>query len=94
MRRELVSEDQITRVFNVYDDEDRLVGTDIEQIPTSEELNERTLQQAAVQALQSNKDYLGRSNPTNAQVVAQVRSLTQQTNGLIRLLLKKLDGTD
>ena len=56
--------------------------------------NEATLRDRADQALAVNRAFLAISAPTNAQTVAQVKALTRQQNGIIRLLLRKLDGTD
>lgn len=56
--------------------------------------NEVTLKDNANTALTNNRTYLAIATPTNAQVTAQVRALTQQMNGALRLLLQKLDGTD
>jgi len=61
----------------------------------SRNLNEETLQQQAIQALQNNRDFLALPQPpTNAQVLAQIRALSRQNNGIIRQLLGFLDGTD
>jgi len=60
----------------------------------SRNANEETLQEQAIQALQNNRDFLAIGTPTNAQVLAQVRALTRQNNGIIRQLLGFLDGTD
>lgn len=60
----------------------------------SEQVNESTLKQQASQAWSSNKDYLALATPTNAQVAAQVKALTRQMNGVIRLVTRRLDGTD
>lgn len=50
---------------------------------------ERTqLRQAAVQSLADNATYLAIATPTQAQVVAQVRALTQQTNRIIKRLVQ------
>jgi len=43
------------------------------------------------QALVSNATFQALATPTNAQLIAQVRSLTRQCNGLIRLRLGALD---
>lgn len=57
------------------------------------EQNTDTLRQQASTALAGNQTYLGLASPTNAQVAAQVRALTQQVDGLIRLAIGQLDAT-
>jgi hypothetical protein len=52
------------------------------------------LQQKATQATAANVAFLANATPTNADIVAQVRRLTRECNGLIRLLLGQLDTTD
>lgn len=56
--------------------------------------NQRTIQGQAQSALTDNRTYLGIGSPTNVQIAAQVRALTQQMNGIIRLLLGQFDGTN
>ncbi len=56
--------------------------------------NRATIQQQATTALDNNRTYLAIGSPSAAQVAAQVRALTQQNNGVIRLVLGKLDGTN
>lgn len=58
-------------------------------------VNERTLRDRATQALQANADFLALAlaSPTNAQTLAQVKTLTRECSALIRLLLRKLDTT-
>ena len=56
--------------------------------------NQRTLQDQAQTALATNRTYLAISSPTNAQVAAQVRALTQEVQALIRLALNQFDGTN
>lgn len=56
--------------------------------------NEKTLRDSAAQALATNRTFLAITSPTNAQVSAQVKALTRQNNGIIRLLLQQFDGTD
>lgn len=48
----------------------------------------KTLRQAAAQAVQDNQDFLAIGSPNNAQVLAQVRRLTQQNNAIIRRLIQ------
>lgn len=54
----------------------------------------QTLRTNALAALADNRMFLGLSNPTIAQTSAQVKALTRQTNGLIRLVAELYDGTD
>jgi len=59
-----------------------------------EDSNRRTIEQQAAAALEDNRTYLAIGSPTNAQNLAQIRALTRQINGLIRLQLQDLGGTD
>lgn len=55
-----------------------------------------TITTQATTALGVNRTFLALATPTNAQVVAQVRALTRQNNGIIRLLVNRaslIDGT-
>jgi hypothetical protein len=61
---------------------------------TQASANSDALRAQAEAKLVDNRTFLAIGSPSNAQVLAQVRSLTQQMNGLIRLLTEKLDGTD
>jgi hypothetical protein len=56
--------------------------------------NELDLRAKAEQGLALNKVFLGLANPTQAQVLAQVRLLTREANNLIRLQVSALDSTD
>lgn len=56
--------------------------------------NKATIRQQADTALGNNRTYLAIASPTNAQVIAQVRALTQQMNGVIRLILGNFEGTN
>jgi hypothetical protein len=83
-------------------------GTEVERRPATEqertvlppappdpsETVRTTLQQQAAAAMEANRTWLAVAAPTNAQTLAQVRALTRQMNGAIRLLLNQLDGTD
>lgn len=59
-----------------------------------EQDNETTIRDAAEQALAANRTFLALTNPTNAQVVAQVKALTRQNSALIRLALGRFDAAD
>lgn len=59
----------------------------------AERANETTIRTQADQALATNATFLGIASPTNAQVAAQVKALTRQSNGLIRLALRRFDAT-
>lgn len=56
--------------------------------------NQETLHSRARSAIVANRDFLALASPSNLQNAAQVRSLTQQMNALIRLTLGQLDSTD
>lgn len=56
--------------------------------------NEATIRDRATTALGTNTTFLGIASPTNAQIAAQVKALTRQNNGLIRLVLRRFDATD
>lgn len=56
--------------------------------------NRATIQTQAATALDTNRTFLAIATPTNAQTLAQVKALTRQNNGIIRLLLNQLDGTN
>jgi hypothetical protein len=56
--------------------------------------NRRTVEDRATQALAANATYLAIASPTNAQNLAQIRLLTRECSGIIRLLLNQLDTTD
>lgn len=62
--------------------------------PVTALANETTIRDRAVTALADNQAFLTLASPTNAQTLTQVKALTRQTNGLIRLVLRRLDGTD
>lgn len=68
----------------------RTVSYDVPQ----EQINDETIRQQALDALAANRTYVARQSPTAAQNTAQIKALSQQMNGLIRLVLGRLDGTD
>lgn len=82
-------------------DVDEVFGPDGQVIDTAQVVrdvtrstNGKTIEQQARQALTANRTFLALTTPNNAQAIAQVQALTRQTNGIIRLLLNELDGTD
>jgi hypothetical protein len=56
--------------------------------------NKATIETQARNALTGNRTYLAVASPTNAQVAAQVRALTQQMNGVIRHVVQDFTGTN
>lgn len=56
--------------------------------------NRTTIRTQAADALTANRAFVGLASPTNAQTLAQVKALSRQMNGLIRLQLSLLDATD
>ena len=56
--------------------------------------NERTITDRMDAALTQNKTYLGLATTTAAQDKAQIKALTKQVNGLLRLVGRKLDDVD
>lgn len=79
----------------VYDSQGKLVSSRvITWTTTPEQDNEQSIRQQVAAALATNRTYTARQSPTAAQTTAQVQALSRQNNGLIRLLLSLLDGTD
>jgi len=93
-RRELISTGGGVRLFRVFDDTGKLIGTDQEPIPTLEESNAATLRGRLLQAIAANVTYAALTAPTAAQTTAQTRRNTQQNTALIRLMLDLLDTAD
>ena len=60
----------------------------------SRNANEEELRRLAEVALVNNRDFLAIASPTQVQTLAQVKALSRQNNGVIRMLLGFLDGTD
>jgi hypothetical protein len=54
----------------------------------------RTVAERAQAALTTNATFLAINSPTNAQTLAQVRALTRECSGLIRMALNQFDSTD
>jgi hypothetical protein len=65
--------------------EDRTLTSEETAALTAEQ-NERTVEDRLREALAANKVFLANVSPTNAQTLAQVKSLTRQVSGLIRKL--------
>lgn len=107
MRREVYANGLVVRIEQVDATQftaTNPAGTIIEQRPSTAaeqaavtadtaNTNADTLRAAASGALDTNRTYLAIATPTNAQVSAQVRALTQQNVRIIRLLLGMFDGT-
>lgn len=73
--------------------DDAIAGGYTFPAPPVAQVNAQTLQAKAQAALDANATYLAIASPTNAQVVAQLRRVTQENNALIRLTLGALDDT-
>jgi hypothetical protein len=56
--------------------------------------NKETILARALTALENNLAYIALDPPTNAQAIAQIEALTRQVNGIIRLVLNKLESAD
>lgn len=89
----LVSDDGVTQVYTVLDDNGVQIGTDVVHIPTVSDINLAALQSKAQAAIAANVTFLGLASPTTPQAVAQVQLLTRECSALIRLLLGLLDST-
>jgi hypothetical protein len=59
-----------------------------------EQFNRESIEENALAALADNKAYIDLASPTTAQAGVQIKALTRQMNGLIRLLLDRLDDTE
>ena len=71
-----------------------LVGSQPVQRDVTEESSRRTIHAQAATSLDGNRAFLALTSPTAAQNAAQVKALTRQMNGVIRLVLGQLDATD
>lgn len=56
--------------------------------------NEEVIGQRLDSALDANRTFLALASPTLAQNAAQIRALTQQINGLLRIVRNRLDAVD
>lgn len=61
----------------------RLLATDVEQ----------QIQDKAWAAFQANNDFLAIASPTTAQAVAQVKLLTRECNGILKMIFGIYDST-
>lgn len=82
-----------TDTVTTFDADGNVLSEGSVEIPASE-FNRRTIAQAARDALAANRTFLALAAPTNAQNAAQIKALTRQVNGLIRLVIGQLDATD
>lgn len=75
-----------TTTVETYDNSGNLIATRTVDIPP-EIANAQTLRDRAIQALAANATFLAVASPSNAQIAAQVKALTRQVNGVMRLLV-------
>jgi hypothetical protein len=97
MSQSVVSTDVQDRgdcVVTVVTFSDGSVSQQVDWKPGTTPANQQSLYQQAAAALATNRTYVALASPTAAQTAAQVKALSRQNNGLIRLLLGLLDGTD
>lgn len=59
-----------------------------------EDGREQQIRTNADAAIDGNRTFLALASPTNAQNAAQVKALTRQVNGVLRMMLRRLDATD
>lgn len=62
--------------------------------PPPEVTNRQILEERAANALQANATFLALAAPTQAQTLAQVKTVTKECSALIRLALGLLDSTE
>lgn len=65
---------------------------DLKNAEETATINRATIEEQAATALETNTTFLAIATPTNAQVLAQTKALTRQTNGVIRLLIGRLES--
>jgi predicted dinucleotide-utilizing enzyme len=76
-------------------DGDRVVWVTVPEMLSTEGANRRAIEERAAQALAANRAFIALgTGATAAQNAAEIRALARQMNGVIRLLLQDLDGTD
>jgi len=86
--------DSRVRLFQVFDDAGKLIGTDEEPIPTPEEANEATIRSRMAPLLAASVAHQALPSPTVAQTAAQRQRDTRLTVALTKLALGQLDATD
>ena len=95
--------DDVTRTYTDYSTDPDTVrpytaeenaAADAEEAAATEESNRVSIETKAQQGIDSNNTFLALEAPTNAQSLAQIRSLTRQANGLIRLALGRFEIDD
>lgn len=90
---EAVDESTLASAVDAHDPQDDWQDPN-PPLPGPEEIadaNQSTLETRIQQALTSNANYLTKKPPTQAEVVQQVRLLTRQVQGLIRLQVNALN---
>ena len=83
-----------TDVDEVFGPDGRVLSSKPVVRDVTTDTNRQTIEQQAAQALDTNRAFLALASPNNAQTLAQVRALTRQNQGVIRLLLGQLDDTN
>lgn len=71
-----------------------VISQHVPAAPPAHIANRATLEERAATALAANATFLAIATPTNAQTLAQVKTLTKECTALIRLALNLLDSTD
>lgn len=66
----------------------QLVGTrTVTYDVSAEQVNDETIRAQALAALTTNRTYIALASPSTAQNTAQIKALTRQVDGIIRLLV-------
>lgn len=71
-----------------------IVGLPTDSWTAEHATNRQTIEDQAEAALDTNATFLDLTSPTNAQILAQVKALTRQNQGIIRLVLGRLETTE
>jgi hypothetical protein len=87
-----------TRTITTNDKDGNVLSSETVTVPDSD-TNRDAILDGARQALATNRAFVTAAKPGTAAAVAdaaytQAKALTRQTNGIIRLLLGLVDGTD